>query len=368
MTTSVSHLAIRHPRTFWIGMPLLALLLAGNFAEHQHRQSTVRAAAGAGAVVVTAETSAAGHTSIGIDEHATATDLSFALLGQWDYRSSAPPPCPSAITAFSGRPCTITGFMYPLAQGDRVQVFCLLRSTQTCCFGPRPQYNQYLFVETREPVPFERLRPVRVSGRFVVDPQPGQGYIYCLEQAEVAAAGLPEPTVDPAAYAAAHGLRCLAWSDLGTLSSQDRQHPALPPALAALDGREVVVDGFVVQRDPGPPAQLVLGSHPPAGRPGGQAPTMFDAIAVTPAPGVALPPAWQQRTTWRGIVAVARDPKTWDDQGVVQLLRAEPCAAPPAGVTFDAGPLLPWWMAGVVVAGFLLFTLGRVRAPAAGTA
>ena len=43
-------------------------------------------------------------------------------------------------------------------------------------------------VEMKEPVKFERFAPVTVNGRFFVDPQPKQGYIYRMEGESVASA------------------------------------------------------------------------------------------------------------------------------------------------------------------------------------
>jgi hypothetical protein len=71
--------------------------------------------------------------------------------------------------------------MYPLQQGDSIQYFCLLRTTQTCCYGPRPQFNQYVFVEMMTPTPFHRLDPVSCAGTFRVEPAPDEGYIYRIE-------------------------------------------------------------------------------------------------------------------------------------------------------------------------------------------
>ena len=71
--------------------------------------------------------------------------------------------------------------MRMLGSSASIFSFCLLRSTQTCCYGPSPQYNQYLLVEMPKPVRMERMAPVLVTGKFVVDPKPDEGYIYRLE-------------------------------------------------------------------------------------------------------------------------------------------------------------------------------------------
>jgi len=134
-----------------------------------------------------------GHKTIGIDEdQVKATGetpvLPFSLLSKWKYDPDLKPPCPEEIMAENGKRVKIVGFMYPLESGEKVKSFCLLRTTQTCCYGPRPQWSQYLFTEIDQPVPFERYSPVVVDGKFIVDPQPQDGYVYRLEANSVTTA------------------------------------------------------------------------------------------------------------------------------------------------------------------------------------
>jgi len=134
-----------------------------------------------------------GHNTIGIDEdHLSATGeiplLPFSLLSKWKYDPETRPPCLDKIIAENGKMAKVVGFMYPLESGDRIRSFCLLRTTQTCCYGPRPQWSQYLLVEIETPVPFTRFAPVVVTGKFVVDPKPEEGYVYRLEATSVAVA------------------------------------------------------------------------------------------------------------------------------------------------------------------------------------
>ena len=98
-----------------------------------------------------------------------------------------------------------------------VKTFCLLRSTQTCCYGPRPQYNQYLLVEMREPVRFERLAPVIVEGKFLAEAHPEDGYIYHLDGTSVRAADGEAAEIDAAQAARAAGLKLLDFAWLETL-------------------------------------------------------------------------------------------------------------------------------------------------------
>ena len=128
-----------------------------------------------------------GHRTIGIDEESLDLEtikevpLTFSTLMTWEYKVGENPSAPHNIKILDGRKVRLTGFMYPLEAGKSIKYFCLLRTTQTCCYGPRPQYNQYVFVEMEKPIPFHRLDPVSCTGTFKVDPAPDEGFIYRME-------------------------------------------------------------------------------------------------------------------------------------------------------------------------------------------
>jgi len=138
-------------------------------------------------VQVTEEKGPAGHKTIGIDESSIVEEagrelpLTFSTLMTWKYEVGNNPSPPENVTKLDGRNVRLTGFMYPLQEGKSIQYFCLLRTTQTCCYGPRPQYNQYVFVEMQKPTTFYRLDPVSCMGKFRVDPAPDEGFIYRME-------------------------------------------------------------------------------------------------------------------------------------------------------------------------------------------
>jgi hypothetical protein len=139
------------------------------------------------AVQIQEEKGPGGHSTIGIVESSMEGDtektlaLTFSRLMTWEYDADNDTPPPEWVAKLDGRKVTLTGFMYPLQQGDSIQYFCLLRTTQTCCYGPRPQFNQYVLVEMSAPTPFYRLDPVSCVGKFSVEPTPDEGYIYRLE-------------------------------------------------------------------------------------------------------------------------------------------------------------------------------------------
>lgn len=138
-------------------------------------------------VGVVEEEGPAGHQTIGIDESSILEDsgkellLRFSSLMTWDYKPESNSPPPEKIKKLHGRTIRLTGFMFPLQEGKSIQYFCLLRTTQTCCYGPRPQYNQYVFVEMAKPTEFHRLDPISCVGTFKVEPTPQEGFIYRLE-------------------------------------------------------------------------------------------------------------------------------------------------------------------------------------------
>lgn len=138
----------------------------------------------AGGVVIQKEEGPAGHSTIGIDEESLKDKeqrLTFKTLMNWEYEVDAETTVPDTVKGLDGQKVRLTGFMYPLQEGKDIQYFCLLRTTQTCCYGPRPQYNQYVFVEMATPTPFHRLDPVTCVGKIYIDPNPDEGFIYRME-------------------------------------------------------------------------------------------------------------------------------------------------------------------------------------------
>jgi hypothetical protein len=138
-------------------------------------------------VLIQKEKGPSGHSTIGIVESSIGKDtgktltLTFTRLMTWKYNADNDTRAPEKIEKLDGRKVKLTGFMYPLQPGDSIQYFCLLRTTQTCCYGPRPQFNQYVFVEMDEPTLFYRIDPVSCVGKFRVEPTPDEGYIYRME-------------------------------------------------------------------------------------------------------------------------------------------------------------------------------------------
>lgn len=139
------------------------------------------------AIRIIEEKGPAGHQTIGIDESSMPIDagkellLTFKTLMLWSYDAQKNSQPPTSIKKLDGQKVRIIGFMFPLQEGKMIKNFCLLRTTQTCCYGPRPEYNQYIFVEMAKPTIFHRLDPVSCVGKLRVEPNPEEGYIYRME-------------------------------------------------------------------------------------------------------------------------------------------------------------------------------------------
>ena len=178
--------------TLSLGLTLALAPLGGwNLSEAQQKEEKKGSK-----VRVIEEKGPAGHKTIGIDESSLGEDagkemlLTFTSLMEWEYdpkKNSSPP---ESVKKLDGRKVRVIGFMYPLQEGANIQKFCLLRSTQTCCYGPKPQYNQYIFVEMAKPTQFHRLDPVSCVGVFKVNPSPDEGFIYRMEGQSCQAAAL----------------------------------------------------------------------------------------------------------------------------------------------------------------------------------
>lgn len=362
-------LYVRHRRWLSWGLVLSVGLVGANRAEASLRGRTARERrAMAIGRSVRLETGELGHTSIGIDEGALARQeaerfLYFGTLAQWEYSRELPVECPPSVKQLSGQRFTSVGFMYPLEAGEKIRAFCLLRSTQTCCYGPRPQYNQYLLVETPSPVSFERFAPVAVSGKFVVEANPEEGYIYRMEADAVWSAEGEVPEIDPVSAANRAGLPLFDYTPLETMGAKGRQGAEVAAALRKLDGRKVVLSGFCVDRAPGSLPQITVGKRWWDGVSQGEPPTIHNAVIVEPADADQVPPVWQPQQTFTGTLQVTKDPDRWRDEGIVQFRKAVlgvPGVTPAAG-TRRGTPRVPWQGEAAAVALAVLPALGRRR-------
>ncbi len=338
---------------------LLLMMIAANHLEYHWRRQRLHQDGGPAPVVRT-ETNSLGHTFIGIEEKVQSGDdstvLHFALLEQWVYTPQSPPPHPAGLSKLNGKEVTCVGFMYPLEDGNSIKTFCLMRTTQTCCYGPRPQYNQYLLVEMKTPVKFERMTPVAVNGKFIIDPQPSQGYIYRIEGTKVVSAAEEAPDENPADAAVRNRLPLFDFAALSAVESSQK----LPAELLALDRRTVLVAGYISGRDDSssPPQLMISGKTWDRNQP----PAIYNTVPVYPKNDMQMPPLWKDQGIMQGILHVEKNTGLWPQRGIVSLQEAVKVNA--GGIKADTGLLLGVWEEILLLAACLYWAFRkRKKAP-----
>ena len=336
--------------TILIGFPILVGIFAANHIEYYLRSNAIKTKLGnASAVTVRADTGPLGHNTISIDESTlnptSGQFVGFATLKLWDYQDETKTSPPPQITALNKRKVSIIGFMYPLQPAEQLHVFCLLRSTQTCCYGPRPQYNQYVLVESKEPVKFERLTPVIVDGVFFVDPSPDQGYIYRMTAESVHPINENNVDVDANDLAIKLNLPKFNFDLLESLRSssylQDGQN--ISSTLLALNGKQVIIDGYIVGRTSQNPPTIIVGKYFWDGVMQGTRPDFYNAAVVMLRNQNDLPPVWKQRGVFTGVLQINRDPNELSSKGIISVCNAvlgEGKRTVPL-LSMDMGPFLP---------------------------
>jgi hypothetical protein len=361
-------LKLKGSKWFAVWLAVLLGIFAANHIEYAWRSRANAARPSGDKIVIKEEQSLVGHRTIGVSEATLPGGgdmpfLRFGALGAWAFDPETPSPCPAVVQSLSGRTFSAVGFMYPLDSGVRVKNFCLLRSTQTCCYGPRPQYNQYILVNMKEPVKFERLAPVIVQGKFFAEAKPDDGYIYRMDGDTMVPAAKEEVQINATEAAQKEGLDLFSFLALEPLrrAAEETTAPVrVTPELLALNGKKMVLDGFLVgqSRDA---LEVLVGKYWWDGAVQGTPPDMYNAVKVFPKDDNELPPAWQQKVVFTGIVHVAADPADWPTQGIVSLHEAVKGVPGQGGggVVFAPGPFLPVEDEALILAAFLAISFAR---------
>ena len=344
------------------GLPFLLLIFAANHLEYHFRQKHTEIHGVSDVVVRTENDILSGHTSIGIEENTLKSDVSsllhFVTLAQWNYDQKAPSPPPEQIQKFNGQTVSCLGFIYPLEPGTMLKSFCLLRTTQTCCYGPRPQYNQYILVEMKSPVKFERLKPVIVQGRFFVDPQPSQGYIFRMEGESSTSVSDDGPDANPADESRKTGIPLFDFASIAAL--EDSNTKELPSSLLAMDNNTFLVAGYFLNRVEGKNPQLLIGCKYWDGKIQGSPPTIYNTAIAFPEPGQ-MPALWKEKGIMKGILHVEKDPGLWRQKGIISLEKTVSVGAKGASLMVNHGPYLEPWHEALILVAFIYFIFRRKR-------
>ena len=234
----------------------------------------------------------------------------------------------------SGQIVKAAGFMYPLEEGKTIKNFCLLRTTQTCCYGPKPQFNQYIFVEMKKAVNFERIKPVIVTGKFLIDPKPEDGYIYRIEGTEVNAAMEEKPEEKLSLSNIPAEISPFDFKPLEALEppqevlanvNELKDFPDIkkfPEKLTKFEGKLMTVEAYIVTRTKNTD-RFVVGENWWDGCCQGTPPSFFNAIVIVLKKGEKSPDMWSTGTfIFTGTMHICRDKLKWPDNGIVRLENA----------------------------------------------
>ena len=256
------------------------------------------------------------------------TNVRFSQLAGWKEDELCKfPPAPDNIAALHEKRVYIVGFMYPLEPGKKIGSFKLMRSTQTCCWGPAPEYNQFILVTTPgKKVKFERIKPVAVVGKFFVECNPRSGYIFRME-GEIVVPAVKEEGTKPFDFTALEkeGYIKLDYSIIEKLKSQLEEGDGVikewPPELLALEGKKVFADGYIAVRIPPPfgsqKEKLVVSKYPNA-----EDARLSNSVFVRFSEDARIPPMWASRTAIKGKLLIHKRPATWRNSGIVMLDQA----------------------------------------------
>ncbi|MDA3959741.1 MAG: DUF3299 domain-containing protein [Planctomycetota bacterium] len=231
------------------------------------------------------------------------SQLHFSSLSAWAFDPALAPTqqieAPPALAALSGHEVQVMGFMYPLQQGAAIEHFMLMQSTQTCCYGPAPEYNRYVLVTMDgTAVPYDPQQPVIIHGRFHIDPQPDDGYIYRLEGARfetVLQDDSNEGERDPSQTE-------VPLIDLAILTGL-KEGASIPPAIAALHDTEASVRGFNML-SASQKRRVVIGRDWFDGCCQGTPPSIDNSVVVRLGRGQAPPQPWEGRCAYTGKISV----------------------------------------------------------------
>jgi hypothetical protein len=186
-----------------------------------------------------------------------------------------------------------------------------------------------------------------VEGTFYVDPKPEEGYIYRLEGRSAQAVAGEEPELDGTAVARREGLPLLDIGEIEKLREGNWQEEPLqiPATLAGFDGLDAVVEGYLVDRSDRATEGLILGRYPWDGVARGRPPDIFNAIMVFPRDENEVPPLWKEKEVFVGTVRITRNPKLFEELGIVSLANAVRGIrhGRETRTVVDAGPMLPVW-------------------------
>ncbi|MHC4598681.1 MAG: hypothetical protein ACYS47_06720 [Planctomycetota bacterium] len=355
---------------------LLALFAANHIEYFLHVRSAGKAEPPASGVPIPVKTEEGedGHFQVAVDEAKLRPPgedpvFRFSELRKWHRDPEGKTPPPKALADLLGRRVAAAGFM--IAEGDPEDVarFALVPAIHPAAHdhdhGGKPGGDvgrgPSLLVEAEKPVVFEHRKPVLVRGRLSRREGEGGALLHLAADA-----------VEPAASRGLSG---------GSLPSGDElpdfdffwleeieyqeargRSPELPDGLAALEGKKVRAEGFVQDRDEGPPRTFVLAREFWDGCCQGTPPTYANSVLIVPAEEQPIPPPWVERAAFTGVLKVCTKPGEWNRMWIVRLEGARE-------VLLERpwkGPRFPLWTEALALLIVLVFGMWRKQGAPSG--
>ncbi|GEM_PF-3148627 len=346
-------------RRIWkIGLPLLLLLFAANHVEHLLRTGgDADGGETRASIPVRTEAGEGEHVRIGVDEEALDLDLdvpllTFKALGEWTYDPVKKTGPPETLKKLDGKRVALAGFMVVEEDAGDLGTFFLARAVHPrshghAAFEKAPAPNRVVRVQTAAPVEAEVRRPVLARGVFRL--APGGEAHYALEEATIEVGGAPG---EGRGGTTAEGLPVFDFFWLESVGSQEARdrEAELPEDLKALEGERVVVEGYLMGREQGPPRLFIIGKNFWNGCCVGEPPTYSDSVLVLPAEGEPLPPAWREEGAYAGVLALNEDPEAWTNTGIARIEKARAVREKEG----KGKPYLPLWLEAALLAAALL--------------
>jgi hypothetical protein len=112
---------------------------------------------------------------------------------------------------------------------------------------------------------------------------------------------------------------------------------------ADLDGKEMVLQGFIVGKIGEAQAKTMIGRYAWDGKAKGTPPGLYNTVLVSPRSAGDTPPVWWQEAVFTGTIRVTKEPSERARSGIVSLQDAVLAVAPASDrdLLVDAGLLLP---------------------------
>jgi hypothetical protein len=164
-----------------------------------------------------------------------------------------------------------------------------------------------------------------------------------MEGVSVRSAAPADQPASAAEFARQSGLPIFDFAPLEAVKAAADKEADVERLAAGLEGKPMVVSGFIVGKTQDTPPKLMIGKYAWDGKAAGTPPGLYNTVLVSPKTAGDIPPVWWQEAVFKGTVHVTKDTSQRVRSGIVSLQDATLAVAPASdqGLLADTGPLLP---------------------------